>query len=164
MPTTGSVTHPDGTTAASVGPVSAPVLSPGCRLRWDITDPALVISEAAALIARSRTILDTVAANATAGKTGWADIMQPLADDETESRADSAALEFYQHTSPHKALRDASTEADKQISAFGVECEMRVDLYRAVQSFADTAEGKSLSGEKARFLERVLRDFKRNGV
>ena len=29
--------------------------------------------------------------------------------------------------------------------------EMRVDLYRAVQSFADTAEGNALGGEKVRF-------------
>ena len=105
MPTTGSVTHPDGTVAASVGPVAVSVLSPGCRLRWNITEPAVVVAEAKAMIGRSRAILDAVAANATAGKTSWADIMQPLADDETESRADSAALEFYQHTSPHKARK-----------------------------------------------------------
>ena len=74
----------------------------------------------AELLPTSRSVLDGVVAAAAAGRTAWADIMQPLADDETETRAESAALEFLQHVSPHKALRDASTEADKLISEFGV--------------------------------------------
>ena len=167
MPTYGSVVHAGRSgpkTVVSVSIASTPVVSYGCRLRFNATDPATIISAAKTMIASSRAVLDGVAAAATAGKTSWADIMQPLADDETETRADSAALEFYQHVSPHKALRDASTEADKLISEFGVDCEMRVDLYRAVQAFADTEEGKALGGEKARLVERMLRDFKRNGL
>ena len=163
--TTGRVVHAGrAEPVATIGPVAPRVVAPGCRLRWNVLEPTEVVRLAKEMIVKSRSVLDNVVAAADAGKTAWADIMQPLADDETETRAESAALEFLQHVSPHKALRDASTEADKLISEFGVECEMRVELYRAVQAFAETAEGQGLSGERARFLSRILRDFKRNGL
>ena len=41
---------------------------------------------------------------------------------------------------------------------------MRLDVYTAVKAFAETEEAKGLQGEQARYLERTLRDFTRNGM
>jgi hypothetical protein len=165
MPFTTTVTvQQTGESAPSVctSYTTPTVVPPGCNLRWNIKDAATVKRLTEALITRSRAVHDAVAAAAPAPS--WAAVMQPMADDETTTRAESAALEFLQHVSASKELRDASTDCDKMISEFGVECEMRVDVYNAVQAFAETVEAKALTGERARFLARVLRDFKRNGL
>ena len=52
----------------------------------------------------------------------------------------------------------------KAISEFSIESDMRMDVYSAVKAFADTAEAKALKGEQARYLERVLRDYNRDGM
>ena len=46
---------------------------------------------------------------------------QALADDETESSTHRNILDFPQHVSPEKELRDASVAADKKLSEFDVE-------------------------------------------
>ena len=143
---------------------SVPSVPAGCNLRWNVDDAATVLSLTETMIAKSRATLDSVAAVTAPESATWETVMKPLADDETETRASSAVLEFLQHVSAVKELRDASTNADKMIAEFGVECEMRVDVYNAVQTFANTEEAKALGGEQARFLERILRDFKRNGL
>ena len=41
---------------------------------------------------------------------------------------------------------------------------MRTDVYNAVKAFAATPEAGSLTGERARYLTVVLRDYTRNGM
>ena len=62
--------------------------------------------------------------------------------------------------SPDKSLRDACTQADTQLSTYSVESNARPDVYRAVLAYAETAEAKGLTGERKRYLERRLRDFR----
>jgi len=70
--------------------------------------------------------------------------------------------DFPQYVSPSKELRDASSDADKKISEYIVEVGMREDFAKAVQRYAGL--GEPLEGEDARFLDRMLRDFRRNGL
>jgi len=48
-------------------------------------------------------------------------LLQALADDTCTYRTRRNLLQFLQHVSPDKALRDASVAADKKLSEFDVE-------------------------------------------
>ena len=47
--------------------------------------------------------------------------MKALADDACSYKTERNLLDFLQHVSPDKALRDASVAADKKLSEFDVE-------------------------------------------
>ena len=49
-------------------------------------------------------------------------------------------MDFVQHVSTEKELRDASSEASQKLGDFGVECEMRQDVYRALCEFKSSAD------------------------
>src|SRR5690606_19651852 len=57
----------------------------------------------------------------------------------------------------------AAKEAEEKLSKFGVEMIFRDDLNTAVKEYAATDEAGRLEGEKARFLEFMLRDLRRAG-
>ncbi len=61
------------------------------------------------------------------------------------------------------AVRKAGNEAQEKLESFGVEMIFRDDLNAAVQEYAETDEANALEGEKARFLEFLLRDLRRAG-
>jgi len=71
--------------------------------------------------------------------------------------------DFPQHTSIVKEVREASTEADKLLSAFDVECSMREDVHKAVLTYQKHNKTQ-LQPEAQRLVDRILRDFKRNGL
>lgn len=67
----------------------------------------------------------------------------------------------YVHTD--KDVRTAAKEAEEKLSKFGVEIIFRDDLNTAVKEYAATDKAGRLEGEKARFLEFMLRDLRRAG-
>ena len=64
---------------------------------------------------------------------------------------------------PEEAIRAAGKDAEEKMSTFGVEMVFRDDLNAAVQEYAATEEAEDLQGERARFLEFVLRDLRQAG-
>lgn len=48
-------------------------------------------------------------------------MFQALADDNSEYSTERNQLDFYQHVSANKEMRDASVAADKKLSDFDVE-------------------------------------------
>lgn len=86
-----------------------------------------------------------------------------------KTEADLHLLEpllFYQNVSTSKELRDASSQAEVIVRNFLVECEMRVDVFKAKKS-ADAnirALGVKLTPEEERLVEKMLLDGKRAGL
>ena len=61
-------------------------------------------------------------------------------------------------------LRDASSKAEKEISALGTELSLRKDVFENVKAFSETEEAENLNYEEKRYLKQYLRDGKRSGL
>jgi thimet oligopeptidase len=66
-------------------------------------------------------------------------------------------------THPDDAARNQADEGKAEFGKFFNEISLDENLYRAVKDYSETAEAKSLTGYKARFVEKTVNDFERNG-
>jgi thimet oligopeptidase len=66
-------------------------------------------------------------------------------------------------THPDDAVRNMAEECNAEFAKFFNEISLDENLYRAVKDYSETAEAKSLTGYKARFTEKTVEDFERNG-
>lgn len=116
---------------------------------------------ASELIEDSRRVYDLIGSldreNAT-----YANIVKVLADSQSAYDTKRNVLDFPQHVSPDKEVRAASTEADKKLSAFEVEMSMRKDVFDNLVACME--KGGSMPAEGKRFLERLIKYGKRNGL
>jgi thimet oligopeptidase len=74
----------------------------------------------------------------------------------------SERLGLIEQTSPSAAVRDAATDAIKQLSQWSVGIDYREDVYRALTALAATAP--RLAGEDQKLLDETLRDYRRAGL
>lgn len=125
-----------------------------------------IVSDAKALCESTRKLLDGLVAQIPAndtGKTTFDAVMEPQAEDENEGGLQNRILGFYQYVSADSDLRDASTEAEKIMDEFSIECNMREDVFRVV----DAVYQKGVSGlepERARLLEKERKNYIQNGL
>jgi len=75
----------------------------------------------------------------------------------------NADYAFMGYVHPDEAIRAAGKDAEEKLQTFGVEMIFRDDLNAAVNLYAATDEAATLEGERARFLEFVLRDLRKAG-
>jgi thimet oligopeptidase len=113
----------------------------------------------AAALARA----DDLVANAVAAPPSFEGTMLPLELAGAELVAAYGRGAFMGQVHNDEAVRDAGTEAEERIYKWRVALVFRSDLYAAVRAFADTAEARTLEGERARLVEHWLRDFRRAG-
>jgi len=66
-------------------------------------------------------------------------------------------------THPDDLTRNQADESKAEFAKFFNEISLDENLYRAVKDYSETAEAKSLTGYKARFVEKTVEDFERNG-
>lgn len=71
-------------------------------------------------------------------------------------------LSLIQQTSTNAAVRDATTDALKDLEAWMVSIDYREDVYRAVKAYADTQP--KLQGEDTKLLFETMRDYRRAGL
>jgi Zn-dependent oligopeptidase len=74
----------------------------------------------------------------------------------------SDRLGLIEQTSTNAAVRDAATDAIKQLSEWAVGIDYREDVYRALKTFADTKP--NLDGEDKKLFDDTLRDYRRAGL
>ena len=65
-------------------------------------------------------------------------------------------------TSTNAALRDAATDALKELEEWSVGIDYREDVYKAVKAYAD--KKPKLKGEDAKLLAETMRDYRRAGL
>ncbi|MBE0570081.1 MAG: Zn-dependent oligopeptidase [Ignavibacteriaceae bacterium] len=66
-------------------------------------------------------------------------------------------------THPDDAVRNQADEGKAEFAKFFNEISLDENLYRAVKDYSETEEAKSLTGYEARFVQKTVEDFERNG-
>lgn len=123
--------------------------------------PEEIAALAEKIIADSTKVQDAVAALQD-GEHTFANTVKALANDELISDTLAANCYFPSYVSTDKATRDASTEANKKIEAFGIESNMREDVYQSLLKYK--AKGEQLGPVDQRLLDKQLETFERNGL
>lgn len=90
-------------------------------------------------------------------------ILKPLAMAKMDLASSRHVLDFPQFVCPSKDVRAASTEADKRLSEFDVEINMREDVFERL-IVLQTKSHNNLDYEEKRFLDRLVALGKRCGL
>ncbi|KAI1817930.1 peptidase family M3 [Poronia punctata] len=125
-----------------------------------------IVEDAKALCESTRTLLDKLVADVPAEKSSFASVLVPMIDEENVSQLRSRILGFYQYVSADADLRNASTEAEKLMDDFSIECVMRDDVYALVEAAyqAQKTNEPNLDPESLRLLEKERKGYIRNGL
>lgn len=72
-------------------------------------------------------------------------------------------LTFYNNVAPTKEIRDASNDAEALLLDFGVECSMRLDVFKAKMAAKENAiasgQWEKLSPEQQRLADKMVDHF-----
>ncbi|XP_064605583.1 thimet oligopeptidase-like [Liolophura sinensis] len=131
------------------------------RLSWKLTAEGIAKS-ADELMTKSKAVHDAVGA-LKPDEVTYENVIKTLADGDCEYSVRRNNLDFVQHVFSDKAMRDASVEADKKLSEFDVEMSMRQDVFDTLVTF-QKKQGDGLKPEASRYLERLIKLGKRNGL
>lgn len=119
-----------------------------------------IVADANALSDKTRSLLDKLVADIKPEDTEAATfdaVLRPQIEDENLGALSARILGFYQYVSGDNALRDASTEAEKIMDEFGIECSMREDVFKLVDAVYKTSGlGASKEKNKDRLIDEGL--------
>lgn len=133
---------------------------PEIKIRINLTTSE-ILNLADCIVAKSKKIHDSVAA-VPLDKVAYSNVIKPLAELEAEQSYLVQSCLLPRMVATSKDVREASVEAEKIIDAHNVNCSMREDVYLVVKAFA--ARGEWLDSEAQRYVNRLVREFERQGV
>src|SRR5437867_8080001 len=111
-------------------------------------------------IAAGKGALDTIGA-LKPGKVTFEKTIRALDDVGYQVSLTDSRLSLIMETSTNAALRDAATDAIKELEEWSIGLEYREDVYKAVKAYAGTKP--RLRGEDAKLLKETVRDYRRAG-
>lgn len=135
---------------------------PGLPFDYAAVTEAEIAPATDAAIAVCEEILARVASIPDDART-FANTMQPLDEVANVLGRAGGRYGFLAYVHPDEALRTTALASEQRLETYGTTLGFREDTYRAVRAYAQTAEAAALEGVQARFLERMLRDYRRNG-
>src|SRR5689334_19310537 len=141
----------------SSSPNSNPLVSLQFRIPFDQIQAADVQPAIARLLANAREHLESLAA-AQASRT-FANTMQAL--DQLTEPLDYAmsVVRHLEAVTTYPELRAAYNAVQPETSAFYSKIPLHTELWRAIRSYAATAEAAALTGERRRFLHKTMDTF-----
>jgi oligopeptidase A len=139
-----------------------PLRNLGFNIPFEALSPSHVEPAVTALLEQSRRNIEAIESDPA-----------PPSYDNTLGRLDSATeeLEVVMTVVGHletvmtsSELRDAYNRVRPEVSAFYASIPLRPLLWQRLGAFATTAEARALTGARARFLEKTLEQFRREGA
>ncbi|GAA5809519.1 hypothetical protein MFLAVUS_002928 [Mucor flavus] len=115
------------------------------------------------IIAQELEINDLVASLKPEEQT-YENIVVRLARIENELSGKAQLVSSLSQISPESDVREASVAAETKYDQFSIDQSMRHDLFSVIQSFISKTNLDSLGQEEARFLRKMERSFRRNGL
>lgn len=142
---------------------NAPRLTPPqSPIRWDHS-AELIKSKTDEEIVINRKLHDTIAA-LKSEDCSFESVFQALAYGNNRLTEATSPLIFYSNVATDDAIRNASIAAEKDLDEFGVEIEMRVDVYKSLLNAQKNTDVQKLTPEQKRLVEKMLMDGKRAGL
>ncbi|KAI1097683.1 Metalloprotease [Jackrogersella minutella] len=125
-----------------------------------------IVKDATAICDTTRSLLDNLAKNVSSDNASFVSVLAPIAQDEDLSQLNTRILGFYQYVSGDADLRNASTEAEKIMDEFSIECNMREDIFQLIDAVFKAQKSKEpdLDAERLRLLEKERKGYIRNGL
>ncbi|OBZ85262.1 Thimet oligopeptidase [Choanephora cucurbitarum] len=115
------------------------------------------------IIAHELAVNDEIAALKPEEQT-YENIVARLAKAENELAGRAQLVSSLSQISPDAAVREASIAAETKYDQFSIEQSMRHDLYTVISSYISSTNLDELSGEDARFLKKIQKMHRRNGL
>jgi oligopeptidase A len=139
-----------------------PLLTVQFRIPFDRIRAADVQPAATELLAQARTRLQEIASQP--GERTYRNCMDAL-DRLTESLDYAlAVVRHLESVATYPELRAAYNAVQPEVSAFYSGIPLNEELWRGIKSFAATEEGRSVTGERRRFLDKTVDTFRRHGA
>ena len=125
--------------------------------------PESVIADTKRLIEHSRKLQDKLVAEIKPEEASFKNAILPQARLGDEDSLEANILCFYSAVSTDKALRDASTDAEKLFADFGIESNMREDVFKLSDAAWKAEKGK-LDAESWKLLDKDRKSYIRYGL
>ncbi len=117
------------------------------------------------MIDDDKALEDNIVSGVQPDKADFHRVLAPKAHLEDKLGLKDRILGFYQAVSTDSALRDASTEADKQWAEYAIESYMREDAFNLVdQVFKKQKDDQSLDTESRKYIEKTHKGYVNMGL